>query len=557
MIEPEPTAAATRSRWLTLGLWAALAAGLVAAFGHNFAEMWIRWFPAWSQRDWSFYDRIMEGESYYTHGPLIPLVSLLIAVLLIRHTRIPVRPRRLLGGLVLGGSVLLHLMACLARVNFVSGFAMIGVLAGLILVIWGGVALRRLWFPLALLGFMVPLPEVSIANLNFSLKMLATTWGVKIANLLGVIAERSGNRVFLEEGKSLVVANVCNGLRTLISLTAFGALYAYVCRLRGAWRIGLFAMTIPVAVVSNAVRIVSLIAVADLATVELATGWYHDVSGVLIFVLAFLLMFSLERAVLWSRRAVGRPAKVLPLFHGQLRGSDDEGQWGRMVRAAARPRGYVALGVMGLAVFGAWWLNRTVPASLSPDRVRNAVPEKLIMAGHEFVGYDQSLDRRTLTILEHPSYLYRRYEPRSAAGAQPVDLCLIFSKDNRKGTHPPDLCLSGSGEGIMEKGEVTVGGIEGREAVSCRYLLVQSGNTRQYYLYTYKCGDRYTGSFWTQQLVIFLNGLVRRDASGALIRISTPVQGSVGEAKARSAEMLRAAVPHLDRNLGAVAEGLP
>jgi hypothetical protein len=31
----------------------------------------------------------------------------------------------------------------------------------------------------------------------------------------------------------------------------------------------------------------------------------------------------------------------------------------------------------------------------------------------------------------------------------------------------------------------------------------------------------------------------------------------VCEAKARSAEMLRAAVPYLDKNLGAVAEGLP
>ena len=81
---------------------------------------------------------------------------------------------------------------------------------------------------------MVPLPEVSIAHLNFRLKMLAADWGVRLVNLTGILAERDGNRVFLEGDKSLVIANVCNGLRTLITVIAFGALYAYVCP---PWRV--------------------------------------------------------------------------------------------------------------------------------------------------------------------------------------------------------------------------------------------------------------------------------------------------------------------------------
>jgi exosortase len=177
---------------------------------------------------------------------------------------------------------------------------------GLILLLWGWTALRRLWFPVLFLAFMVPLPEVTIAQLNFRLKMLAADWGVALANGLGVLVERNGNQVFLEGGKTLVIANVCNGLRTLISLLAFGTLYAYVCRLRGLWRLGLLAMTIPVAVASNSLRIVSLILVADAWDVRTATGWYHDTSGMLVFVLAFALMFGLERLVLWARQAAGR-----------------------------------------------------------------------------------------------------------------------------------------------------------------------------------------------------------------------------------------------------------
>ena len=153
--------------------------------------------------------------------------------------------------------------------------------------------------------------------------MFAADWGVTLADALGVIIERSGNRVFIGnidpeiKIKTLVIANVCNGLRTLISMLAFGSLYCYVCRLRGLWRLGLFAMTVPVAVVANSVRIVSLILVADIWTPEVATGAYHDWSGIFIFVLAFLMMFGIEWIVLWARKAAGRPAEVLPLFHGR------------------------------------------------------------------------------------------------------------------------------------------------------------------------------------------------------------------------------------------------
>ena len=76
-----------------------------------------------------------------------------------------------------------------------------------------------------------------------------------------------------------------------------------------------------------------------------------------------------------------------------------------------------------------------------------------------------------------------------------------------------------------------------------------------HFLYTYKCGSKYTDSFWVQQLVIFCNGLSDRNASGALVRSSTPIDGDIGDAeavasaRAMSVAMMRAAIPHLDRGL--------
>jgi len=533
-------------RWLTLGGWLLIVVALTAGFAHNFSEMWMRWFPAWDRTDLGLYDRIVEGESYYTHAPLVPIVSLVICVLLIRHTSIPVRPSRVLGSLVLAGSLLLHLTACLARVNFASGFAFIGVLAGLILLLWGRRALRRLWFPLALLVFLVPLPEVTIAQLNFRLKMFAADWGVRMVNLVGTVAERSGNRVFLHGNKSLVIANVCNGLRTLISLLAFGALYAYVCKLRGLWRIWLFAMSVPVAIVSNSLRVASLILVADIWDVETATSWYHDTSGILIFLFAFLMMFGLERLVLWLRKLVRRPAKVLPLFDGARRGPEDEDQWPNMVHSVRTARGWVAGAMLVLAASGAWWLNRAPPHVWGRHLVSRALPSDLVCEQGRWRGYDMRLSEQVLTVLGTRDYLLRRYV---RPGEAPVDVAVIFSMDNRKGTHPPDLCLEGTGQEIIAKADLEVARSGDRDELPCRELLIQSGSKLYYFLYTYKCGQTYTRSFWRQQLTIFMNGMLNRNSSGALIRISTRVTGEVEAARRRAAEMLAVAAPHLDRGL--------
>jgi EpsI family protein len=531
---------------LPLLVWLLLIAGLVVAFAHTFAEMWVRWFPRWQHAELGLYERITGGQSYYTHGPLVPLVSLLIGILLFRHTRIRVRPKRAAGLAVLILAILLHLVGCLARVNFVSGFAMIGVVMGLILLIWGAEALRRLWFPVALLLFMVPLPEVTIANFNFNLKMLAASWGVSLANMLSIAAERVGNRVLLDGDKSMIIANVCNGLRTLISLLAFGALYAYACQLRGLWRLGLFAASLGVALVSNTIRIVSLIVVADIWSVEAAVGWYHDTSGLMVFVLALMMMFGLERLVLWARKAVGRPAVITPLFADVRRTRAQDTQASQLWRAAASPRGWVAVALIAAAAGGAMWMNRSIPPYWNETTAKAALPDRLDVGGTLMYSHDIPLDQQTKDILETGDCLNRVY---LAPGKADMGFCIIFSRDNRKGTHPPDLCLAGAGEGIMAQNDLLATSADGGRKIPCRELIVQAGRQKQYFLYTYKCGGSYTNSFWRQQFTIFRNGLLDQDSSGALIRVSTNVDTTVEDARARATRLLGVAIPHLDERL--------
>ena len=178
-----------------------------------------------------------------------------------------------------------------------------------------------------------------------------------------------------------------------------------------------------------------------------------------------------------------------------------------------------------------------------------AVPAELAVGGQAWVGYDVPLDERELVILETRDYLNRRYVGPGRPSEDSVDFSVVFSQDNRKGTHPPDVCLEGAGSDIIAKGDVTVRSADTGRSIPCRELVVGAGAFRLYVLYTYKCADTYTRSFWRQQFVIFLNGLLRRSASGALIRVSTPIADDLTAARRRARQFLSVAMPHLDRGL--------
>jgi EpsI family protein len=229
-----------------------------------------------------------------------------------------------------------------------------------------------------------------------------------------------------------------------------------------------------------------------------------------------------------------------------LRPNQADSQWPALGRALGGPAAWGVALLVVAAANGTWALNRTVPGKWTQKMAAQAMPATLMMDGTAWSSRDLEMDQQTLDILETDDYLYRRY---AAEGGQPVYFSIVFSKDNRKGTHPPDLCLEGSGQNIIAKADVVLTDVKGRGDVSCRAIITQSGRDREYYLYVYKCGDGYTPSFWWQQATIVVNGVLSRNSSGALVRVSTPVGDDLEAARRRCLRLLREAIPHLDETL--------
>ena len=75
-------------------------------------------------------------------------------------------------------------------------------------------------------------------------------------------------------------------------------------------------------------------------------------------------------------------------------------------------------------------------------------------------------------------------------------------------------CVHLAGNGAA----VVVNDVDPEEAGVVVDEITQQGGKSNCFLYTYKCGDRYTSSFFSQQACVFINGLLGRDASAAMIR---------------------------------------
>ncbi len=241
--------------------------------------------------------RVWMHNPNYSHGFLIPPIALWLLWRERKSFVGDVDPRgSLYGILIMVPAVILQIFGLRGDIATAQGLSFILAIAGTIWMLFGGRVFRRAAFPLAFLGFMIPTFPWFINVASFKLKLIAAQSAVAFSQAIGIAVQREGvNMVF--PGGVLSVENACSGLRSLIALLALGALFAYLSSGRIWKRVLLFALTLPIAVLANAIRIAGLCVYASVASVQGAAGLFHDVGGYALFAVAFLLLL-LSRKVL-------------------------------------------------------------------------------------------------------------------------------------------------------------------------------------------------------------------------------------------------------------------
>ncbi len=233
-------------------------------------------------------DTISYGADY-SHGILIPFVSL--AVIWFKRKEIFFTDIRVdsRGLVIVVFALITHWLGAKMQQTHFS-------LLSLVLLIWGvpfyfygwGVA-KKLIFPCSYLAFCIPLNFMDI--IAFPLRMISTKMAVGMLSGLGIEAVRSGTAIFIPSMPSgLDVADPCSGLRSLLAMTALTAVYAYFTQKTLLKKWILFMASIPLAVVGNIARIVTIAVVSEAVGGKLALGIYHDYSGYILFSASITLM---------------------------------------------------------------------------------------------------------------------------------------------------------------------------------------------------------------------------------------------------------------------------
>ena len=198
------------------------------------------------------------------------------------------------GGYVVGFMVKFHTLTYLA---------MMVMIFGVVLFIGGWRLIKILILPILFLLFMFPIPTAYYILLTNPLKLMITKISAYLIYVLGIPVYREGNIIFLAS-TSLEVAEACSGVRSLYSYLMLGCIFAYLSE-RLQSKIIMFALTIPLAILVNIIRVTGTGILANYFGSEVAQGFFHEFTGFFLFAIGLIVLF-LAYYLLETRR----PARI-------------------------------------------------------------------------------------------------------------------------------------------------------------------------------------------------------------------------------------------------------
>ncbi|NCC91681.1 MAG: exosortase/archaeosortase family protein [Opitutae bacterium] len=259
-----------------LGLGAVVMAGLVILYWPILVPM---------VRQWA-------ADDNYSHGFLVPFIAGYLAWMrrdALASARIS--PSNAGLAVVLFGLGML-LLGWLGTEYFTMRSSLVVVLTGCVLYLLGWPVTRILLPPLAYLLLMIPIPYIVYDAAAFPLKLFVTKVSVLALKSMGVVLWQEGN-ILMFPGITLEVADACSGLRSIMSLLALGAAYALVLHSSARDRVVLIAATLPIAVLTNCLRVIATGVLAQYYGAAAAEGFFHEFAGMFIFFMAVAMFVGL------------------------------------------------------------------------------------------------------------------------------------------------------------------------------------------------------------------------------------------------------------------------
>ena len=256
----------------------------------------------------------------YSHGLLIPFV---VAFMLWQERKRLGEAKREPWIWVGAGGIALSLFMLWAGTAgaelFVQRASLVLMLVSVLVYFFGARIIQLLAIPLFLFVLSIPIPQIIFNRVAFPLQLFASRCAVSAMWFLNIPVLRQGNVIEMmprgaSEPKRLAVVEACSGIRSLMTLITLAVIYAYFtkpkagrgggsndnkARIRATlssiafWRsLVLIVSAVPIAILTNAVRVSGTGVLAHYYGTRVADGFFHSFSGWVVYIAAALLLFA-------------------------------------------------------------------------------------------------------------------------------------------------------------------------------------------------------------------------------------------------------------------------
>ncbi|OWJ77760.1 MULTISPECIES: VPLPA-CTERM-specific exosortase XrtD [Haematobacter] len=460
----------------------------------------------------------------YSHGPLIPLISLYLFLRELRQMPPPAAEvrDRWPGLLVILLGLVVALFGNLTRIPDIVTYAMIIWVGGVVLTVFGWERGKHHQLPVLHLIFMLPLPQFLYWHLTIFLQGISSEIGVWFVRLAGVPVYLEGNVIDLGVYK-LQVAEACSGLRYLFPILSFTYLFAILYRGPFWHKAVLMLSAVPLTVLMNSFRIGVIGVLVNSYGIEHAEGFLHFFEGWVIFIACIGILFLMAMGL---QRLTRNPLPLAEAIDLDTRGMAP--LMGRIL--SIRPSKALAAGALLTLALSAGWALHGGPQAQQMDREPFALFPRQF---GEWSGAASGLDPEIERVLAATDYMNAAY---TAPGEK--DYVHFFSAYYEKqtegaGIHSPEVCLPVGGWEIFtfQPHEVSFPGTP-YGTFTVNRAVIQKGLSKQLVYYWFEQrGKRMTNDYLAKASVVW-DSLTRGRTDGALVRYVTPIGTNESEADA-------------------------
>lgn len=267
--------------------WVASVAGTVAVLAFVYFPLFRYSFGEWLKPD-------------YSHGFLVPLFSVYLAwTWKAWAPDVLVWPEvRGLGFIVAAAPVFLLARYTNFATEWLQGVSFVLAVLGAVTVFGGVAALRWLYAPVLFLMFMFPLPYRVEHFLGWPLQKIAAVGSEYVLQTLGYPTYRDGVVLHCQD-HLLEVQNACNGLSMLLTFLTLSTGMALLVKRPWPDRVGILVAAIPIAILSNVLRISLTGVLYNEGGKELGDKVFHDFAGWMMMPLALGVLWLGLKALDW------------------------------------------------------------------------------------------------------------------------------------------------------------------------------------------------------------------------------------------------------------------